>query len=131
MSYISKPTVAILGASVDRRKYGNKAVRAHLRQGYEVFPVNPTAGEVEGVKAYPRLADVPVAQLDRVSVYLPPQVGIGLLDQIAAKQPKEVWFNPGAESPELIEKAAALGLPLIMACSIVDVGAHPEDFSDA
>ncbi len=125
-----KPTVAILGASTDRKKYGNKSIRAHLEQGYEVFPVNPTAGEVEGLKAYPRLADVPAARLDRVSVYLPPQIGIGVLDQIAAKQPKEVWFNPGSESPELIEKAEALGLPVIMACSIMAVGARPSDFSD-
>jgi predicted CoA-binding protein len=130
MTQLAKPTVAILGASSDRRKYGNKSVRAHVRQGYEVFPVNPTAAEVEGIKAYPRLADVPVAQLDRVSIYLPPQVSLGLLEQIAAKQPKEVWLNPGAESPELIEKAEAFGLPVIMACSIVNVGSHPEDFSD-
>ncbi|MFO0918750.1 MAG: CoA-binding protein [Planctomycetaceae bacterium] len=126
----AKPTVAILGASTDRKKYGNKSVRAHVQQGYDVFPVNPTAAEVEGLKAYPRLADVPAERLDRISVYLPPQLGITVLDQIAAKHPKEVWFNPGSESPELIEKAEALGLPVIMACSIVDLGSRPSDLSD-
>lgn len=130
MTSSGKPTVAILGASTDRRKYGNKSVRVHLDQGYEVFPINPSADEVEGLKAYRSLAELPVAHIDRISVYLPPQVGIGLLDQIVAKHPQEVWFNPGSESPELVEKAEALGLPVIMACSIVDLGARPHDISD-
>jgi predicted CoA-binding protein len=126
----NKPTVAVLGASTHRRKYGNKSVRAHLSQGYEVFPVHPTADEIEGLKAYPDLASVPVANLDRVTVYLPPQIGIRLLDEIAAKHPKEVWLNPGAESPELVAKAESLGLPVIQACSIVNVGVVPGDFDD-
>ena len=46
---MSKPTVAVVGASADRRKFGNKSVRAHLAQGYDVYPVNPKAGEVEGL----------------------------------------------------------------------------------
>jgi predicted CoA-binding protein len=126
-----KPSVAVLGASADRRKYGNKAVRAYLRQGYEVFPVNPSVREVEGLKAYPDLDALPLSTLDRVTVYVPPDVGIRLLEQIAAKRPKEVWFNPGSESDELLSKAEALGLPVITACSILDVGAHPSDFGDA
>jgi predicted CoA-binding protein len=125
-----KPTVAIIGASPDRRKYGNKSLRAHRQQGYEVFPINPHADEVEGLKAYPSLSSLPVATVDRISMYVPPQIGIGLLDEIAAKQPKEVWVNPGAESPALLQKAEALGLPVITACSIVDVGLSPSQFSD-
>lgn len=125
-----KPTVAVLGASANRRKYGNKSVRAHLLQGYDVFPVNPHEAEIEGLKSYPDLASVPVAELDRVTVYLPPQIGTRLLDEIAAKHPKEVWLNPGAESPELVAKAESLGLPVIQACSIVNVGVVPSDFDD-
>ncbi len=75
---MSKPTVAILGASTDRRKYGNKAVRAFLQQGYDVYPVNPKAVAIEGVPAYSSLAAVPVP-LDRISVYLPPQIGLTML----------------------------------------------------
>ena len=54
------PTVAILGASADRSKYGNKSVRAHRKQGYDVYPVNPKGGEIDGLPVYQRLADVPV-----------------------------------------------------------------------
>lgn len=122
---MSQPTVAILGASRDRRKYGNKAVRAYLQQGYEVFPVNPHAAEIEGVKSWPDLASIPVRQLDRISVYLPPNIAVGLLEEIQARGAKEVWFNPGSDNPELVARAEALGLGIIRACSIVDVGVSP------
>lgn len=123
-----QPTIAILGASSDRSKYGNKAVRAYLKQGFQVFPVNPKGGEVEGLPAYKSIDDVPVGRLERVSVYLPPAVGIGLLPAIAAKGCDELWLNPGSESAELVEKAIDLGLNPIMACSIVDIGEHPSQW---
>ncbi|MCA9068539.1 MAG: CoA-binding protein [Planctomycetaceae bacterium] len=127
---MSQPTVAILGASQDRQKYGNKSVRAHRDQGYEVYPINPNVDEVEGLKAYPSLTDLPVDSVDRVSVYLPPHIGVTLLEAIKALNPKEVWFNPGSESPELLERARALGLNVIQACSIIAIGESPADHSD-
>jgi predicted CoA-binding protein len=123
------PTVAVVGASRDHAKYGNKSVRAHLRAGWQVFPINPHASEVEGLPAYRSLRDLPVRPLDRVSVYVPPEVGLTLLADIAACQPREVWFNPGSESDELIAAAESLGLAVICACSIVDVGMSPTNFS--
>lgn len=123
------PTVAVLGASRDRGKYGNKSVRAHLRAGWQVFPINPRADQIEGLQAYRSLKDLPVETLDRVSVYLPPKIGITLLDEIAARHPREVWLNPGSESDELLTAAEKLGLPVICACSIVDVGSSPAMFS--
>jgi predicted CoA-binding protein len=125
---MSKPTVAILGASRNRRKYGNKSVRAHVQQGYEVFPVNPHAAEIEGLKAYPDLASVPVKPLNRISVYLPPEVAVGLLEEIQKRGAKEVWFNPGSDSPEVVDRAEELGLDIIRACSIVDIGVSPSAF---
>lgn len=122
---MTKPTVAILGASRDRNKFGNKSVRAHLLQGYDVYPINPSADEIEGLKCYPNLASVPVERLDRISVYLPPEAGARMLDEIKSRGAKEVWFNPGSESPELLELAAKKGLDIIQACSIVNVGMSP------
>jgi uncharacterized protein len=113
--------VAIVGASSDRRKFGNRAVRTFLRQGYDVKPVNPHERSIEGLTVYPTIADVP-GPVDIVSIYVPPEIGIGLLDAIAAKQPREIWVNPGAESPALVARAAALGLAPILACSIIGLG---------
>ena len=122
---MSKPTVAILGASADRAKFGNKAIRAHLQQGYDVYPVNPKGGEIEGLTVYKTLAEVPVTRLHRISVYLPPKILLGMLDEIAAKGCDELWLNPGSESDEALEKARSLGLEPIQACSIVSLGVSP------
>lgn len=121
------PTVAILGASSDRSKYGNVSVRAHLQQGYDVYPVNPKGGQIEGLTVYATLSDVPVEQLDRVSVYLPPPVVIKLLPEIAKKGCRELWLNPGSESEEVVAEAQRLGLEPIVACSIIGVGLRPSD----
>lgn len=117
-------TVAIIGASADRRKFGNKAVRAFRQQGYAVYPVNPNEAEIEGLVAYPNIAAVPVRP-EMVSVYVPPQVLLTLLPEIAAKGCDELWLNPGAESPQVLEEAERLGLSAIQACSIVGVGVSP------
>ncbi|MBI5684153.1 MAG: CoA-binding protein [Verrucomicrobia bacterium] len=123
---MSKPTVAIIGASTNREKFGNKAVRAFLQQGYDVFPVHPTEQTIEGLKVFRSVTEIPFP-LDKVSLYVPPTVGMKLADEIAKKGCKELWLNPGADSPELYEKAQSLGLNPIVACSIVGVGVNPHN----
>lgn len=121
-------TVAIIGASANRAKFGNKAVRAFVQQGYRVYPVNPHEIEIEGLPAYPSISDVPVRP-QMVSVYVPPHVLLKLLPQITAKGCDELWLNPGAESDEVLAEAERLGLHVIQACSIVAVGMAPEELA--
>lgn len=116
--------VAVIGASSNREKFGNKAVRSYVSQGHEVIPINPTELEVEGLKAYTRVSDVP-GELDRALLYVPPAVGVKVLDDIAAKGVGEVWVNPGADSEELSARAKELGLNTVFACAIVDIGESP------
>jgi uncharacterized protein len=122
-----KPTIAIIGASPNRNKYGNRAVRAFTRLGYQVYPVHPTAAQIEGCPAYRSILDVPEQSLDRISIYLPPELGLKLIDEVARKPAREIWLNPGAESADLIARARALGLNVVAACSIVAAGADPYD----
>lgn len=124
---VAKRTVAILGASADRSKFGNKSVRAHRAAGFQVFPINPKEKSIEGLPCYESLAGVP-AKLDRVSVYLPPSVGLVAMAAIAAANPREVWLNPGAESDEVLARGRELGLRMIVGCSIVDLGMSPSQF---
>ncbi len=120
-------TVAVIGASDKRDKFSNKAVRAYLKQGYRVFPVNPRGGEIEGLAVYKSVMDIPV-KLDRITVYLPPRLTFDVLDDIAKKGAKELFLNPGTESDEVVEKARSLGLDPILACSILDIGEKPGNF---
>jgi predicted CoA-binding protein len=117
-------TVAIIGASNDRNKFGNKAVRAFKAQGYTVYPVNPHETSVEGLTAYKSVLDVPVRP-EMVSVYVQPQVLLKLLPEIAAKGCDELWLNPGTESDASLAEAERLRLNVIQACSIVGVGMSP------
>jgi uncharacterized protein len=121
------PAVAIIGASPDRAKFGNKAVRAYRRMGYEVYPIHPKAAEIEGEKAYPSLDAVPRHDFERVSFYVAPAIGMSVMEQVARKKVDEVWLNPGAESPELEAKGRELGLNVVVGCSILAVGVSPEE----
>jgi predicted CoA-binding protein len=125
---MSKPVAVILGASADRSKFGNKSVRAHLRAGYDVIPVNPKTGVIEGIATASSLSDVDAEDISRVSVYLPPSIGITLLAQIAALNPDEVWLNPGTADAALIAEAKSIGLNAIEGCSIVELGLSPREF---
>ncbi|HXT39960.1 MAG TPA: CoA-binding protein [Candidatus Angelobacter sp.] len=117
-------TVAIIGASNDRSKFGNKAARAFLKQGYAVYPVNPKEAAIEGLAAYKSILDVPVRP-QMVSVYLPPKVLLKVMPDIAAKGCDELWLNPGTESEEVLAEVERLGLNAIRACSIVGLGVSP------
>jgi predicted CoA-binding protein len=125
-----KPTVAVVGANSDRRKFGNKAVRAYLAAGYEVFPVHPSETTVEGQPVYKSVTDIPRERLDRVTVYLPPAVGLNVLDEFTARPVGDVYLNPGADAPEVVEKARRLGLNVVAGCSILAVGSRPDLFPD-
>ena len=120
-------TVAIIGASADRSKFGNKSLRAHMKCGWKVFPINPKEIEIEGLKAYKSILDIP-EQIDRISVYLLPIVSMKLLGDFKKVSPSEIYFNPGTESPELMEKARALGLNVIAACSIIALGERASEY---
>jgi predicted CoA-binding protein len=117
-------TVAIIGASNDQRKFGNKAVRAFQQQGYTVYPVNPNETTVEGIATFKSIREVPIRPY-MVSVYVPPPVLLKLLPDIAAKGCDELWLNPGTESDAVLAEAERLGLNVIQACSIVGIGVSP------
>ena len=120
-------TVAIVGASSSRAKFGNKALRAFQAQGYRVIPINPNEAEVEGIKTYASVLDVP-GPIDMATVYVQPDVTLRLLDEFARKGIPEVWVNPGAEDDEVMAEARRRGLHVIFACSIIGIGRSPSEF---
>jgi len=120
-------TVAVVGASSSRAKFGNKALRAFQAQGYHVIPINPNEAEVEGLKTYASVLDVP-GPIDMATVYVQPDVTLRLLDEFARKDIPEIWVNPGAEDDDVMAEARHRGLHVIFACSIIGIGRDPSDF---
>jgi len=116
--------IAVIGASNNRRKFGNRAVRAYVQEGYTVVPINPHEPEVEGLKAYASVLDVP-GPIDMASFYVPPEIGERVIEEVARKEIAEVWLNPGSESDELIARARGLSIQPIVACSIMSIGQNP------
>jgi uncharacterized protein len=117
-------TVAVIGASSNRAKFGNRALRAFERQGYTVLAINPNEAEVEGHKTYKSVLDVP-GPIDMATVYVPGRIGVAIMDDLAKKGVPEIWINPGADEDAVLARAKALGLNVIVACSIIGIGESP------
>ena len=120
-------TVAVIGASSDRRKFGNKALRAFQQNGYRVLAINPNETEVEGHRTFASVLDVPDA-IDMATVYVPADVGVRIMDDLAKKKVPQIWLNPGADEPQVVARARELGLKVTTACSIIAIGDSPSRY---
>ena len=120
--------VAVIGASPDRERYSNKAVRAFMMQGFKVFPVNPNETEIEGLKSYPSVADIS-DRVDFVSVYLRASISLStkIPEQLHSKNVKAAIINPGSESDLLIEELTGYDIEPLMICSIRSLGYDPSE----
>lgn len=119
--------IIIIGSSNNRDKFGNKAVRAFIDEGWEVYPVNPNESEIEGIKCYHSVFDIK-DQVEMVSIYLPANVGLKVMEDLAKIGVKTVILNPGTSSSEIIELAEKLGLEIKKTCSIRMIGKDPNDY---
>ena len=122
-----KQVVAVVGASRDRHKFGNKALRAFRDAGHTVIPINPHETEVEGVCAYASVLDVP-GPIDMATVYVQPDTALRLLDEFQRKRIPEIWLNPGADDDAVLAEARKRRLNIIAACSIIGAGKSPGDY---
>ncbi len=116
--------IAIIGASKNRDKYSNKAVRAYKEEHHVVFPVNPNEREIEGLKCYTSVKAIPL-DVDVASIYLPPEIGIKVIDEVIEKGVAEVYLNPGSASEEIIKKLADSKVDVKQICSIRNLGKDP------
>lgn len=123
--FLGGETFAVAGASTDREKYGNKVLRVYMQHGCKVYPLNPKADNVEGLKAYADLAAIP-EPVHGVSIVTPPAVTESIVQQAIDLGIHNVWMQPGAESDRAIALAAEHGLNLIHSgpCILVVLGYH-------
>ena len=111
---------AVVGASRDRAKYGNKVLRAYLQNHREVYPVNPTSEEVEGLATFPDLGSLP-QPVHGISVITKPDVTESIVEQAAELGIKNIWMQPGAESEKAVKRAEQSGMNVIAGgpCALV------------
>lgn len=113
---------AVVGASNNKEKFGFKVFERLMEKGYRAYPVNPSCEEIEGKKCYKTLSEIPEVP-GSVSMVIPPRAAIGVLEEAAALGIKKIWFQPGAESEEVIEKANLLHLDVVYDnCVLVELG---------
>jgi len=119
--FLSQGPYAVVGASSDRAKFGNKVLRAYQSKGWKVYPINPREAEIEGLKAYPDLKSLPETPRG-VSIITPPAVTERIVAEAADLGARFVWMQPGAESPEAIRLARERGLDVIAdgSCFLVE-----------
>jgi predicted CoA-binding protein len=122
-AFLDGSPFAVVGASSDRRKYGNKVLRTYQQNDREAHPVNPKGGEIEGLAAYESLGDLPEIP-HGISVITPPGVTETIVRQAAELGIKHVWMQPGAENQRSIELAREADINLIPgdACLLVVLG---------
>jgi uncharacterized protein len=126
--WVERRTWAVVGASDNRAKFGNRIYRVLRERGYVVYPVNPTMETVEGDEAYPDVGSLPPG-VEVLDIVIPPPRVPPVLDQAKAAGITRIWLQPGAESPEVLAHAAALGLEVIAGgpCAMVESRSWPHD----
>ena len=111
-SFLAGKRFAVVGASQDREKYGNKVLRVYMQNDRDVVPINPSATEIEGLAAYRDLASVP-EDIDGVSIITPPAVTERVVVDAIKRGIKHIWMQPGAESATAIQAAEEAGANVI------------------
>jgi uncharacterized protein len=98
-----------------------------VNQGWTVYPIHPKETEIEGLKTYSRVRDLPEA-VDRVALYLPPHLGLTVLSDIQQAGSPEIYINPGAGDTALRTEASRRGIPHRDICAIVAIGESPSSY---
>jgi len=110
--FLKANTFAVAGASRDRSKYGNKVFRAIVASRRTVYPLNPTAPEVEGQTSYASISELPLVP-ESLSIVTPPHVTREVIQQAIAAGVKNIWMQPGAEDAKGSQAARDGGLNVI------------------
>lgn len=123
-AFLEAGPYAVVGASTNREKYGNKALRVYLQnERRPVYPINPRAEEIEGEPAFSSLGATP--ELPRaVSIITPPAITEQVVEEAIELGVEHLWMQPGAESPAAIQRAEEAGLGVIAdgTCILVVLG---------
>ena len=113
-------TIAVVGHSDDPSRDSFRVASYLRREGFHVFPVNPTVKEILGEPCYPDLASVP-EPIDVVDVFRRPEFVPAIVDEAIAVGAKAVWLQLGVVNEEAARHAQDAGLDVVMdRCMMVE-----------
>ena len=92
--------IALVGASTDRNKYGNKILLDLLSKNYNVVPINQKECNIAGLKAYTKVQDLP-SRPSIINFVVPPEIGLDITKELVEEDYDHFWYQPGAESEDL------------------------------
>ncbi len=116
-----KKSWAVVGATQNPSKFGNKIFKKLQRNGYDVTPINPMYDDVEGVKTFESLSDM-TEKPECVNIVVSPDRAMEALNQAIELGIKYVWFQPGAFNNEIVEHGEAAGVNIVYhACVLVEL----------
>ncbi|MBA4811802.1 MAG: CoA-binding protein [Candidatus Actinomarina sp.] len=92
--------IALVGASNDRNKYGNKILLDLLSKNYNVVPINQKEDTIAGLKAYTKVQDLP-SRPSIINFVVPPEIGLDITKELVEEGYNHFWYQPGAESEDL------------------------------
>jgi hypothetical protein len=101
--FISAEPVAIVGVSRDPKKFGQMAFKELKNKGLNVIPVNLSAEEILGVKAYPNITALP-PEVKGVVIMTKKDQTADVVREAMAKGLKNIWIQQAAESKEALKE---------------------------
>jgi uncharacterized protein len=129
-AFLSGKRFTVAGVSRDPNQAANAIFRKLRGSGFEVFPVNPNASEVESERCYPNLASVP-GVIDGVVIATHPRNALDIVRQCGESEVRRVWFHrafgEGSVSPDAVHECSSRGIECIvggcplMYCEPVDL----------
>jgi len=110
--FLAIEKIAIFGMSRDTSKFGNRVYKNLTAKGYKLFPIHPLQGEIEGIRCFKSIAELPEKVGGAIMVIPPAKTEKALVD-VAEAGIKRVWMQPGAESEAGIKYCEENGISVI------------------
>jgi predicted CoA-binding protein len=123
--FLSSVAFGVAGASSNRQKYGNRVLRCYVQNGKRAVPVNPNETEIEGIACVASVDELP-ADVTSLSMITPPAVTEQIVPKAIAHGIRNIWMQPGAESPAAVALCREKGVNVIAdgSCLLVVLGHH-------
>ena len=104
-------TIAVVGMSTHPDRPSHDVPRYLQAHGYRIIPVNLTADEILGEKAYPSLSAIPRdIPIDTVEIFLPSAEVPPVVEEAIAIGAKVIWMQEGIRNEEAAKRATEAGL---------------------